>query len=222
MFIVLLFAGHETTTNLISIGLKDLLQQRDQWDALCADPGWQVRGGRGGTAAVLEPGPDHQPRRRRRPRDRRRADQGRASGHRAAGRSQPRSEHLRPRRPARHRPSLEPPPGLRLRPALLPRLRARPPRNPGRPDNTRHPAPDDATRRRANRAEVGRQRDAQEARHPAHRARSRLGLAAVQTSARRTRSSFSSAPRNAPRITAQRASGLRRAPPPQKRRAAAR
>ena len=47
MFIVLLFAGHETTTNLISIGLKDLLQHRDQWDALCADPG-------GKSAAAVE------------------------------------------------------------------------------------------------------------------------------------------------------------------------
>jgi cytochrome P450 len=38
MFIVLLFAGHETTTNLISIGLLELLRHRDQWDVLCADP----------------------------------------------------------------------------------------------------------------------------------------------------------------------------------------
>jgi cytochrome P450 len=38
MFVVLLFAGHETTTNLISIGLLELLRQRDQWERLCADP----------------------------------------------------------------------------------------------------------------------------------------------------------------------------------------
>jgi cytochrome P450 len=38
MFIVLLFAGHETTTNLISIGLAELLREREQWSRLCADP----------------------------------------------------------------------------------------------------------------------------------------------------------------------------------------
>jgi len=35
---VLLFAGHETTTNLISIGLVDLLGHPDQWQRLCDDP----------------------------------------------------------------------------------------------------------------------------------------------------------------------------------------
>jgi cytochrome P450 len=38
MFVVLLFAGHETTTNLIGIGLVELLRHRDQWERLCADP----------------------------------------------------------------------------------------------------------------------------------------------------------------------------------------
>jgi cytochrome P450 len=33
-----LFAGHETTTNATANGLLALLQHRDQWDALCADP----------------------------------------------------------------------------------------------------------------------------------------------------------------------------------------
>jgi cytochrome P450 len=37
-FVVLLFAGHETTTNLIGIGLKDLLSHPDQWRRLTADP----------------------------------------------------------------------------------------------------------------------------------------------------------------------------------------
>lgn len=36
MIIVLLFAGHETTTNLIGTGLMSLLQH-DQWGQLCAD-----------------------------------------------------------------------------------------------------------------------------------------------------------------------------------------
>jgi cytochrome P450 len=38
MFFVLLFAGHETTTNLIGTGLFELLRNRDQWAKLCADP----------------------------------------------------------------------------------------------------------------------------------------------------------------------------------------
>jgi cytochrome P450 len=38
MFVVLLFAGHETTTNLIGNGLLMLLEHRDQWERLCAEP----------------------------------------------------------------------------------------------------------------------------------------------------------------------------------------
>ena len=34
-----LTAGHETTTALLSNGLKELLADRDAWDAICADPG---------------------------------------------------------------------------------------------------------------------------------------------------------------------------------------
>lgn len=34
----LLFAGHETTTNLLANGLHLLLTHRDQWDRLCKDP----------------------------------------------------------------------------------------------------------------------------------------------------------------------------------------
>src|SRR4051794_36285171 len=37
-FVVLLFAGHETTTNLIAIGLQQLMRHRDQWERLTADP----------------------------------------------------------------------------------------------------------------------------------------------------------------------------------------
>ncbi|MQA13629.1 MAG: cytochrome P450 [Pseudonocardiaceae bacterium] len=32
------FAGHETTTNLTSNAIRRLLEHRDQWEALCADP----------------------------------------------------------------------------------------------------------------------------------------------------------------------------------------
>jgi cytochrome P450 len=38
MFWVLLFAGHETTTNLIGNGMLELLRRPDQWRLLCDDP----------------------------------------------------------------------------------------------------------------------------------------------------------------------------------------
>jgi cytochrome P450 len=38
MFVVLLFAGHETTTSLIGNGIFELLRERTQWEVLCADP----------------------------------------------------------------------------------------------------------------------------------------------------------------------------------------
>jgi cytochrome P450 len=37
-FVVLLFAGHETTTNLIAIGLRELLRDGEQWQRLLDDP----------------------------------------------------------------------------------------------------------------------------------------------------------------------------------------
>jgi cytochrome P450 len=37
-FVMLLLAGHETTTNLIGSGLLELLRHPDQWQALCAEP----------------------------------------------------------------------------------------------------------------------------------------------------------------------------------------
>ncbi|GGW75687.1 cytochrome P450 [Streptomyces caelestis] len=39
MAAVLLVAGHETTANLIGIGVLNLLEAPDQWAALCEDPG---------------------------------------------------------------------------------------------------------------------------------------------------------------------------------------
>src|SRR5262249_58770216 len=37
-FVMLLLAGHETTTNLIGTGLLELLRHPDQWRALCDAP----------------------------------------------------------------------------------------------------------------------------------------------------------------------------------------
>jgi cytochrome P450 len=39
MFVILLFAGHETTTGLIAGGVVELLRHPDQWRWLAADPG---------------------------------------------------------------------------------------------------------------------------------------------------------------------------------------
>lgn len=38
MFVFLLFAGHETTTNLIATGIFELLRRPEQWDTLRRDP----------------------------------------------------------------------------------------------------------------------------------------------------------------------------------------
>jgi cytochrome P450 len=38
MFVILLFAGHETTTGLIANGLAELLRRRDQWRLLAGRP----------------------------------------------------------------------------------------------------------------------------------------------------------------------------------------
>jgi cytochrome P450 len=38
MYVLLLFAGHETTANLLTNGLRALMENRDQWERLRADP----------------------------------------------------------------------------------------------------------------------------------------------------------------------------------------
>ncbi|BCB82833.1 cytochrome P450 [Phytohabitans suffuscus] len=38
MLALMIFAGHETTSNLLAIGMMGLLEHRDQWDLLVADP----------------------------------------------------------------------------------------------------------------------------------------------------------------------------------------
>src|SRR5262249_16529992 len=37
MYVLLLFAGHETTANLLTNGLRALLEHCDQWELLCGD-----------------------------------------------------------------------------------------------------------------------------------------------------------------------------------------
>src|SRR5439155_15095778 len=38
LFVQILFAGHETTTNLIATGILELLRRPEQWQALAVDP----------------------------------------------------------------------------------------------------------------------------------------------------------------------------------------
>lgn len=38
MLALMIFAGHETTSNLLAIGVLELLNHREQWELLCADP----------------------------------------------------------------------------------------------------------------------------------------------------------------------------------------
>jgi cytochrome P450 len=38
MLALMIFAGHETTSNLLAIGVLELLKHRQQWELLCADP----------------------------------------------------------------------------------------------------------------------------------------------------------------------------------------
>jgi cytochrome P450 len=38
LFVLLLFGGHETTTNLVSLGLLELLRHPEQWRLLCREP----------------------------------------------------------------------------------------------------------------------------------------------------------------------------------------
>ena len=38
LMLIMLFAGHETTTNLLGNSFRRLLERRDSWEAICADP----------------------------------------------------------------------------------------------------------------------------------------------------------------------------------------
>ena len=66
--ILLLFAGHETTANLIGNGFLYSMKHRDQWERLVADPAMAGIGGRG-VSALRRPVGRAGAGRRRRPRD---------------------------------------------------------------------------------------------------------------------------------------------------------
>ena len=121
----LLLAGHETTTNLLGHAVRRLLEHRESWAALCADPTLDPRRGRGGAALRLVGDPlaaadDAAGRPLGGGAARRRE---RARLHR---RRQPRPRRVRRSRPVRH-PTAggERAPLVRQRPALLPRRAAR-------------------------------------------------------------------------------------------------
>jgi cytochrome P450 len=43
IYVLLLFAGHETTANMLTNGLRAFMEHRDQWQLLCSDPSLAAR-----------------------------------------------------------------------------------------------------------------------------------------------------------------------------------
>ena len=117
--ILLLFAGHETTTNLIGNGFLYSMKNREQWERLVA----RARDGRQrdrGMAALRRPLGRLRARRRRRPRDGRPDHPRRPARLRLHELGQPRSRGVRRSRALRHRPRPEPAHDLRPRHPFLP------------------------------------------------------------------------------------------------------
>ena len=150
----LLFAGHETTVNRLSLGVVLLLVNPEVRDRLVADPEGSVDAVVEEVLRLAEPGGmgllryahedvdgrrgrrggHHRDRRRRRHRHQRR---------------QPRRERLRRRRRVRPGPEPEPAPVVRARAALLHRREPGPHRAAGGPRDDLHPAARAAPRRRS-------------------------------------------------------------------------
>lgn len=155
---LLLFAGHETTVNLIASGTLALLRNPDQWAALRADRSL-IPGAIEEFPALREPGephlvPIHQARHANR---RRRHSRGRIRRRRTGVGQSRRRPLRRPRRRA-DLPAGRWPPGLRPRHPLLPR---RTPGPVGRGDRVRpvaHRLPRPVPRRRSRSADLARKR----------------------------------------------------------------
>src|SRR3546814_13934447 len=64
-FVVIFYAGHETTTNLIGNGLLEFMTHPDEWRRLCLDPSLS----QGAVEAVLRSNPPGQVNVRRHPED---------------------------------------------------------------------------------------------------------------------------------------------------------
>ena len=145
-----IFAGHETTVNLLGNGLLALLADDRERRRFAADPGGLAEEGGRGVPPLRQPGPADRPGGARAMRVGR---EGAVAGGRARGRDrlrQPRRGRLRRhRRSARHGPQPEPAHRLRPRTALLPRLTARPARGPHRLPPAPRALPRPAPRRRA-------------------------------------------------------------------------
>ena len=129
-FLLLVDAGGDTTRNLLAGGLLALMEEPDQLAWLKADlDGAPARRPRG-AAALDQPGDLHAPHRQAGRRAGRRADQGRRQGGDVLRRGQP-----RPGRSSSAPDALDlaaphgEPPGLRRRPARLPRPAHRPHRD---------------------------------------------------------------------------------------------
>ena len=128
---LLLFAGHETTMNLICNGTLALVRNPDQWERLRADPEGAARLA---TEECLRYDPPVKSTQRIAARGRRAPRQDDPQGRPDPldhGRRQPRSARVRGARPLRHPPAAEHARLLRRRDPLLPRRLARPHRGPG-------------------------------------------------------------------------------------------
>ena len=138
MIFLLLFAGHETSVNLIGNGLLALLDHPDQMALLRERPDMMDKAV-DELLRLYQPGRIRDDAVRKGARDdRQRDDRAGRDGHGAGGFRQSRRDRISRCRHARHHPEGQPPPRVRSGAALLPRRGARPAGNEDRP---RGPSP---------------------------------------------------------------------------------